>query len=70
MSLSEFEALLHLCELERTQILQSLALALLKIPYTGYYYQATAQISLIMKVTFFAITLALKSFTNESLYFI
>ena len=34
--LSELETLHHLCELERTQILQSLALAVLKIPYTGY----------------------------------
>ena len=36
MSLSELETLHHLCELERTQILQSLALAVLKIPYAGY----------------------------------
>ena len=36
MSLSELEALHQLCELERTQILQSLALAVLKIPYAGY----------------------------------
>ena len=36
MSLSEFETLHQLSELERTQILQSLALAVLKIPYTGY----------------------------------
>ena len=36
MSLSELETLHQLCELERTQILQSLALALLKIPYAGY----------------------------------
>ena len=35
-SLSELETLHHLCELERTQILQSLALAVLKIPYAGY----------------------------------
>ena len=34
-SLSELETLHHLCELERTQILQSLALAILKIPYAG-----------------------------------
>ena len=32
MSLSELETLHQLCELERTQILQSLALAVLKIP--------------------------------------
>ena len=36
MSLSELETLHQLCELERTQILQSLALAILKIPYAGY----------------------------------
>ena len=36
MSLSESETLHQLCELERTQILQSLALAVLKIPYAGY----------------------------------
>ena len=36
MSLSELEALHHLCELERTQILQSLAVAVLKIPYAGH----------------------------------
>ena len=35
MSLSELETLHQLCELERTQILQSLELALLKIPYAG-----------------------------------
>ena len=35
-SLSELESLHQLCELERTQILQSLALAVLKIPYAGY----------------------------------
>ena len=32
MSLSELEALHHFYDLERTQILQSLALAVLKIP--------------------------------------
>ena len=36
MSLFELETLHQLCELERTQILQSLALAVLKIPYAGY----------------------------------
>ena len=36
MSLSEPETLHQLCELERTQILQSLALAVLKTPYTVY----------------------------------
>ena len=36
MSLSELETLHQLCELERTQIFQSLALAVLKKPYAGY----------------------------------
>ena len=36
MSLSELETLHHLCELERTQNQQSLAIAVLKIPYAGY----------------------------------
>ena len=36
MSLTELETLHQLCELERTQILQSLALAVLKTPYAGY----------------------------------
>ena len=35
-SLTEFETLHQLCELERTQILQSLVLAVVKIPYAGY----------------------------------
>ena len=36
MSLTELETLHQLCELERTQILHSIALAVLKIPYAGY----------------------------------
>ena len=36
MVLSELETLHQLCELERTQILQSIALAVLKVPYVGY----------------------------------
>ena len=36
MSISELETLHQLCELERTQILQSLALAVLKKPSAGY----------------------------------
>ena len=36
MPLSELETLHHLCELERRQVLQSLALAVLKIRYAGY----------------------------------
>ena len=36
MSLSKLETLHQLCELERTQILQSLALTVVKISYAGY----------------------------------
>ena len=36
MSLSEHEAIHQLCKLERTYILQSLAVAVLKILYAGY----------------------------------
>ena len=39
-SLSELETLHQLCELERTQNLQSLALAVLKISYAGYFLSA------------------------------
>ena len=35
MSLSELETLHQLCELDRTKILQSLVLAVLKMPYAG-----------------------------------
>ena len=35
LSLSKLERLHHLCELERTQNLEPLALAVLKIPYAG-----------------------------------
>ena len=37
MSLTELETLRQLCELERTHNLQSLSLAVLKIPYAGYF---------------------------------
>ena len=36
MFLTVLEILHQLCELERTQILQSLALAVLRIPYAGF----------------------------------
>ena len=36
MSLCEMETLHHLCELERTLMLQSFALAVFKTPYAGY----------------------------------
>ena len=63
MSLSELETLHQLCELKRKQILQSLALAVLKTPYAGYYYQETDQIFLIMKETFYGSILAPKNIT-------
>ena len=44
MSLSELETLHQLCESERTQILQSLALAVLKYPTQDIYYQEIGQI--------------------------
>ena len=36
MFLTELGTLHQICELERTQILKSLALAVLKLPYAGY----------------------------------
>ena len=59
-SLSEQETLHQLCELERTQILQSLALAVLKYHMQDIYCPKIDQISLIMKETFYGITLAPK----------
>ena len=50
MSLSQLETLHHLCQLERTQILQSLGLAVLKIPQ-DIYCQAIDQNSLTTKRT-------------------
>ena len=44
MSVSELETIHHLCELERTQTLQSLALAVLKYLMQDSYYQALDQI--------------------------
>ena len=38
MSVSDLETLHHLCEIERTQIRQSLALAVLKVPYGEYFF--------------------------------
>ena len=49
MSFSELETLHQLCELERTQILQSLALAVLKTPFQDIYYPEIDQSSLTMK---------------------
>ena len=50
MSLSELETLHQFCELDRTEILQSLSLAVLKIP------------SLIIKETFYGFTLLPKKY--------
>ena len=60
--LSELETLHQLCELERTQILQSLALAVLKIPYDNYY-PGIDQTSLTMKEIYYGVILAPKSIT-------
>ena len=60
MSLSELETLHQLCEVERTQILQSLALAVLKIPYAGYLLSGNS--SSFMKEIFYGITLVPKKY--------
>ena len=63
ISLFELETLHHLCELERTQMLQSLALAVLKSPTLDICYQAIDQTLLSLKETFSATTHVLKSIT-------
>ena len=65
MSLSELETIHHLCELEPTQIIQSLDLE----QYLKYFTQeishpVTALTSLTMKETIFGIILELKFFTT------
>ena len=60
--LSELETLHQLCELERTQILQSLALAVLKIPYAEYLLSSNRSNLLIMKETSYGITLVPKKY--------
>ena len=65
MSLSELETLHHLCEQERTQILQSLALAVLKYLTQDIYYQAIDLISLITKEIYYGTTHVLKNITIE-----
>ena len=62
MSLSELETLHQLCELERTQILQSLALAVLKYLTQDTHYQEIYQVFLVTKETFYSFTLALKKY--------
>ena len=61
MALSEFETRLHSCELDRTQILQSLALAVLKYLMQDIYYQAIYQLLSITKDTYYDTTHVLKS---------
>ena len=80
LSLSELETLHQLCELERTQILQSLALVVLKIPYAGYLlFGNGTKTSLTMKEKYYGFILAPKKYhhykflkinvvTNESRY--
>ena len=63
MSLSELETLHHLCELERTQILQFLAVSVFKIPYAGYLLSGNRSNLIDSDGIFFGKTLALKSFT-------
>ena len=63
MSFSELETLHQLCELERTQILQSLALEVLKIYlFLDIYYPKIGHISLIMKEISYDITLVPKKY--------
>ena len=63
ISLSELETLHHLCELERTQILQPLALAALKYLMQDIDYQETDQNVSATKEIYYGITHALKSIT-------
>ena len=60
ISLSELETLHQLCELERTQILQSLALGVLNIQ--DIYYQELDQTSLTMRETIYGFILAPKKY--------
>ena len=62
MSLSELETLHQLSELERTQILQSLELAVLKIPTQDTYYQEIDQIFLNLKEIFYGFILVPKKY--------
>ena len=69
MSFSELEMLYHLCELDSTQVLQSLALALLKTPYAEYYLSGNQSSNQTSKDIYQAIKLLkMKNVTNESLY--
>ena len=63
MSLSELVTLHHLLELERTQILQLLALAALKHLMQDNHYQETDQTLSTTTEIYYGITHALKSIT-------
>ena len=56
MSLSELETLHRLCELEKTKILQSLALEVLKLPYAGYLQSGNRTYFLTTKEIYYGIT--------------
>ena len=58
--LTELEKLDQLCELERIQILQSLALAVLKIPYAGSLFSGNRSNFIDYKETHYGITLVPK----------
>ena len=62
MSLSELETLHELCELERKKILQSLALAVLKIPYAGYLLSGNRSIFIDYEGNILGITLVPKKY--------
>ena len=79
MSFSELKTLHHLCELERTQILKSLASAVLKIPYAGYLLSGKRSSSFNFEAKIFWYYTCIKKFhhfslpkikdiTNEALY--
>ena len=63
MSLTDLESLHQLCELERTQILQSLAPAVLRITYVGYLLSGNRSILLTTKEIYYGIILVLKKTT-------
>ena len=67
MSLSETEKVHHLCELVRTKILQSLALAVLKNPMQDLYYQTIDHISLTTNEKFSVTTRILKTYHHCTL---
>ena len=59
MSLTELETFHQLCELKRSQVLQLLALAVIKIPYAAYFL-STDQFLLTTKEKYYGITPAQK----------